>query len=157
METELGKNWFLTQMDKSVNDPLFKSEISLILNRKPKNYHLTPEKLIAESGLGLWVEFFGTRVYKLAKGRPIKIFSHLPAGIKRVDIYKRLNRVKDFRNLLVHSRIPLISDKSQLNYLKEIQENYKILIELIVWMGESPVLSQEQFEQEADDIRALLS
>lgn len=156
IEEELSKNWFLAQLDNKNNDPLFRTEISLILNRKPKNYRLSPEKLKVESGLGLWVEFFNPRVYKLAKGRPIKIFSQLPKNIKRGDIYQRLMKIKDFRNLLVHSRIPIINDVSYLSYLNEIQDNYKILLELLEWMGETILLSLNQFEQEADEIRNLL-
>jgi len=157
IEEELSKNWFLTQLDNTNNDPLFRSEISLIMNRKPKTFKLSPEKLMIESGLGLWVEFFNPRIYKLAKGRPIKIFHHLPKNIKRADIYKRLVKVKDFRNHLVHSRIPLVTDGSYVNYLNEIQDNYKILLELLEWIGEMAPLSLNQFEQEADEIRSLLT
>jgi hypothetical protein len=153
IEDELSKSWFLTQLDNANNDPLFRTEISLILNRKPRNYQLSPEKLVVESGLGLWVEFFSPRVYKLAKGRPIKIFPYLPKNIKRSDIYQRLMKIKDFRNLLVHSRVPIINDEFSLNYLNEIQENYKTLLELLEWIGETTPLNLNQFEQEADEIR----
>ena len=154
---ELGENWFIAQLENTNNDLLFRAEIDSILRRKPKKYKLSPEKLLLESGLGLWVEFFNNRIYKLAKGRPIKIFPNLPNHIKRAHIYQRLLKVKDFRNLLVHSRVPLITDKSNLKYLDEIQSNYKMLLELLEWIGEKPVFSLAQFEQEAAEIRTFLN
>lgn len=156
IEKDLGEEWFLVQLNDSVNDPLFKAEIAQILQRKPKRYTLTPELLREESGLGIWVEFFNPRIYRLSKGRPVKIFRSLPKGIKRVDIYRRLLMVKNFRNLLVHSRFPLITTEEDLVYLDETEETYRILLQLIEWLGEPPIITLEQFRQECRQIRGLL-
>lgn len=153
VKDDLGNAWFQTQLNDTTNDPLFKAEIDLIKKRKPRGYRLSTEKLVYESGFGLWVEFFNNRVYRLAKGRPIKIFEHLPKHIKRADIYQRLIKVKEFRNLLVHARVPLIADKSEIPLLDNILDNYKILLELLSWLGEMPVFSLAQFEHELNEIK----
>ncbi|MGN6417049.1 MAG: hypothetical protein ACTHMC_06140, partial [Pseudobacter sp.] len=114
------------------------------------------ELLREESGLGIWVEFFNPRIYKLSKGRPVKIFRKLPKDIKRVDIYRRLVRVKEFRNLLVHSRFPLITTEADIGYLEEMKEIYSILLQLIDWLGETPAITLEQFNEEGRQIRSLL-
>lgn len=156
IEKELGKEWFIVQLNDNSNDPLFKAEITQIINRKPRNYVITPELLKEESGLGLWVEFFNPRIYKLSKGRPIKVFTGLPREIKRVDIYKRLITVKEFRNQLVHSRFPLIKSAGDLIRLDETEEIYAVLLQLIHWLGESPLMTLDQFKQDAGEIRSLL-
>ena len=153
---ELGDNWFQVQLNDDTNDQLFKAEINLIKNRKPSNYVITPQKLLLESGFGLWVEFFNSRIYKLAKGRPIKIFSKLPKNIKRANIYQYLIKVKDFRNLLVHSRLPLINEASGAKELDSILDHYRMLMELLEWIDEVPVFSLEEFENEINIIRNLL-
>jgi len=114
--------------------------------------------LFHEAGFGFWVEFFNPRIYKLSKGRPIKIFTQLPNGIKRKNLYEKLIKVKDFRNRLYHSRIPLITEKSHEAYINESVENYEILLELLSWL-DSPsrdFLNLSDFKERTNKMKLLL-
>ncbi|HJT73935.1 MAG TPA: hypothetical protein VJ720_07955, partial [Chitinophaga sp.] len=84
------------------------------------------------------------------------IFSKLPKNIKRANIYQYLIKVKDFRNLLVHSRLPLINEASGAKELDSILDHYRMLMELLEWIDEVPVFSLEEFENEINIIRNLL-
>src|SRR5687768_14250951 len=110
LKEELGNDWFNEQLKEEKVNSLFSAEQELIQKRKPKNFKVFDNALFHEAGFGFWVEFFNPRIYKLSKGRPIKIFTQLPNGIKRKNLYEKLIKVKDFRNRLYHSRIPLITE-----------------------------------------------
>ena len=134
IKRQLGEDWFSQQIAAEDKDSLFTEEILHILRRKPQNFELRDHGLLVESGLGFWVEFFNKRLYKLTKGHPLSIFTSLPKGIKRKDVYKKLDLVKDFRNRLFHYRIPIVKDHSQLNYLDELVKIDNELISLLTWM-----------------------
>jgi hypothetical protein len=57
--------------------------------------------------LGFWVELFNRETYKQLKGSPIKAFEYRPTTVKRNDIYRMFKNVKDIRNEIVHSRMPI--------------------------------------------------
>jgi hypothetical protein len=158
LKEEISKDWFTEQLKMENEDTLFSAEREIILRRKPKNFTLTDNGLLLESGFGFWVEFFNNRVYKLSKGRPIKIFTQLPKGIKRKDIYERLVKLKEFRNRLYHSRIPLITEKAQAKCISEAQENYEMLLELLHWL-DSPnydLFDLSHFVKQVNQIKSLL-
>jgi hypothetical protein len=158
LKDELGDDWFKEQLNKGNINSLFSAEAELIQKRKPKNFKVSDNALFLEAGFGFWVEFFNPRIYKLSKGRPIKIFTQLPNGIKRKNLYERLIKVKDFRNRLFHSRIPLVTEKSHEAYISESVENYEILFELLSWLDNPnrDFLNLSDFKEKTNKMKLLL-
>ncbi len=156
IKIELGEDWFIQQLHSKTANTLFKSEKLLIQNRKPKGFKLSEKSLLQESGFGFWVEFFNSTMYKETKGRPIRIFPLLPKEVKRKQIHQMLTSVKDFRNNLYHSRIPLITGKEQDHYLQEALENYQLLDLLLHWLdcSDREVMQLEAFKNEVEVMRS---
>jgi hypothetical protein len=158
LKEELGNDWFNEQLNKEKVNSLFSAEKELIQKRKPKNFKISDNALFHEAGFGFWVEFFNPQIYKLSKGRSIKIFPQLPKEIKRNNLYEKLMKVKDFRNRLYHSRIPLVTEKSHEAYINESIENYEILFELLSWLDSSnrDFLNLSDFKEKTSKMRLLL-
>jgi hypothetical protein len=158
LKEELGDDWFKEQLNKGNINSLFSAEAELIQKRKPRNFKVSDNALFLEAGFGFWVEFFNPRIYKLSKGRPIKIFIQLPNGIKRKNLYEKLIKVKDFRNKLYHSRIPLVTEKSHEAYIRESVENYEILFELLSWLDNPnrDFLNVSDFKEKTNKMKLLL-
>ncbi len=138
LKDKLGSDWFTRKLADAQNDPLFAQEKEYIIRRKSAGFEVTDEGLKVESGLGFWVEFFNRRLYKETKGVPIAIFKMLPKEIKRKDIYTRLERIRQLRNQLVHSRIPLNSSASHSRHLERMLETAKDLRDIFQWFGDIP-------------------
>jgi len=138
LKRKLGEDWFTKQLNNPQIDPLFSQEQQYINMRKPKGFLLKDTGLLVESGMGFWVEFFNRRLYKVTKGLPISIFENLPKDIKRRDIYLKLDRVKNLRNFLFHSRIPAITKSADLKILDDIINIAKDLENLLEWLGNLP-------------------
>lgn len=158
IKVELGADWFVEQLNTEKENILFTAESELIMKRKPKNFMLSDNGLLLESGFGFWVEFFNNKVYKLSKGRPIKIFTQLPKEIKRKDLYGKLIKVKKFRNRLYHSRIPPITEKTHVRYIDEALENYEVLLQLLQWLdiANHDIFKLSHFEKKVNKIKSLL-
>lgn len=70
----------------------------------------TQGKIIADLKFGFWTALFDNTHYSILSGRPIKIFTNLPAGCNRNTINKKLIRVREFRNRIYHNE-PIIFSK----------------------------------------------
>jgi len=158
LKEELGNDWFKEQLNNGKVNSLFSAETELIQKRKPKNFKVSESALFLEAGFGFWVEFFNPQIYKLSKGRPIKIFTQLPNEIKRKNLYEKLIKVKDFRNRLYHSRIPPVTEKSHEAYINESVENYEILVDLLSWLDNPnrDVLNLSDFKEKTIKMKLLL-
>lgn len=83
-----------------------KDEVTKAEARITKNYGgtgITANRIISEQTLGFWSSFFDNSYYRILLGSPIKIFSSLPSGIGRPNIYKKLNDIREFRNRIYHN------------------------------------------------------
>lgn len=156
---QLGNHWFTQQLHADYVDSVFSSETQLILRRKNKDYQVTDDSFLLESGFGFWVEFFGPRLYKMTKGLPIQILTRLPAPIKRSDVYTTLNRIKDFRNNLYHSRIPLVSSSEHIMHLRAAEQAYQDLHHILDWLDapHRELVDKRQFRETIREIQALLA
>ena len=94
---------------------------------------VTCNHIIADTSFGFWTELFEIQHYKILKGRPIKIFENLPAGIGRKEVSDRLNKIRILRNRISHNE-PLCFKSSSLDF-SGIQTNYLILQELLLWLN----------------------
>lgn len=149
IKEKIAADWFSQQITSQAKDSLFEREAALILQRKPKGFYLKDSALFSETSLGFWIEFFNPRIYKLTKGLPILVFSKRPTNIKRKDLYNMLTKVKDFRNQLMHGRIPLLISPDQTIRLIEIINLDKELSLLLKWMD---ITGWQQFERKGPQI-----
>ncbi len=94
---------------------------------------VTCNHIIADTSFGFWTELYEIQHYKILKGRPIKIFENLPAGIGRKEVSDRLNKIRILRNRISHNE-PLCFKSSSLDF-SGIQTNYLILQELLLWLN----------------------
>lgn len=158
LKDKLGNDWFNRKLADAQNDPLFAQEKEYIMRRKSSGFEVTDEGLKVESGLGFWVEFFNRRLYKETKGIPIAIFKKLPKEKKRKDIYTRLERIRQLRNQLVHSRIPPVANAAQSRHLERMLETAKDLGEIFKWFGNIPkfVINRKEIATKAKAIKKLM-
>ena len=64
---------------------------------------MTSGRIISEQTFGFWTDFFENHHYKILRGRPIKMFKHLPSGYGRKEILTELTRIRQFRNRINHN------------------------------------------------------
>jgi len=134
LESTLGIDW-LAQELTNLRLPLFIEEAALIRRRKSQHFVLTGKEFLEEASLGFWVELLNRETYKYLKGAPIKAFEHRPPNIKRSDIYVLFKDVKDFRNNIVHNRLPFgqkrETDLRLLKKLLQADQHIRLLISYI--------------------------
>ena len=100
---------------------------------KRLNLTITSSRIIADQSFGFWTEFFEVHYYKFLKGRPVKIFDNLPAGMGRKEVSDRLNKIRMIRNRISHNE-PICFKGTFLDFA-EIEGAYLILLELISWIN----------------------
>ena len=143
-------DWIINQKTKMMSDPslsLFDKKKQIFITNdflknsieksekrlKRLNLTITSSRIIADQSFGFWTEFFEVHHYKLLKGRPIKIFDNLPAGMGRKEVSDRLNKIRMIRNRISHNE-PICFKGTFLDFA-EIEGAYLILLELISWIN----------------------
>jgi hypothetical protein len=89
-------------------------------------------KIIADQTLGFWTDLFEVHHYRLLLGKPIQIFSSIPAGHGRSDITVRLNKIRQFRNRINHNE-PICFQGNNIDFLY-VEEIYNSIIEILSWI-----------------------
>ncbi len=133
-----------------INDFL-KKEVEKAESRilKSKN-EITSGKIIAEQSLGFWTDLFEVHNYKLLKGKPIKIFKHLPAGYGRKQINEELNNIRRFRNRINHNE-PICFKGNKIDFDNTLLV-YESIINLLDWI--SPELLN--FISDIDQVKSII-
>ncbi len=105
-----------------------------------RGHTITSGRIISEQTFGFWTAFFENHHYKILKGCPIKLFTHLPAGYGRTEILNELSKVRKFRNRINHNE-PICFKGSATDFSNAIAAHQSILHllqwidpELITWM-----------------------
>lgn len=92
---------------------------------------VTSGKIIADQTLGFWTNLFELSHYRILRGRPIQIFSHLPSGIGRTQVCERLNKIREFRNRINHNE-PICFNGNNIDF-DYVEDIYSSIIEIINW------------------------
>ncbi len=122
------------QTGKQKTNDFLKKEVTKAEKRLLKiQTPVTSGKIIAEQTFGFWTDLFEVHHYRLLRGKPIQIFSSLPAGHGRKEVNNELNRVRRFRNRINHNE-PICFNGSHLDF-SETSEVYKSLINLLIWIN----------------------
>jgi len=98
----------------------------------------THGKIIADLKFGYWTALFDITPYRILSGRPIQIFSNLPAGANRILVHQKLNRIRDFRNRIYHNE-PIIFGKDPSGNatfdLSVANQIYSDIKECFIWLN----------------------
>jgi uncharacterized protein YutE (UPF0331/DUF86 family) len=90
--------------------------------------------IIAEQSFSFWTNFFEAYHFKILKGKPIQIFSNLPHGVGRKEIFQKLNAIRQFRNRVNHNE-PICFVDNKFSY-SEIQTIRQSIYELLTFIDE---------------------
>lgn len=93
---------------------------------------ITSGKIIADQTLGFWTDLFEVHHYRLLLGRPIQIFSCIPSGHGRSDIFDRLNKIRQFRNRIHHNE-PICFNGNTIDFTY-VEDIYKSIIDILKWL-----------------------
>ncbi len=92
----------------------------------------TSGKIISDQTFGFWIAFFLPHHYSLVGGQPIHLFPHKPANENRASLYKKLDKIKDFRNRVNHCEpICFVGQNIDCNEALNIRTTLYSLIEWI--------------------------
>ncbi len=83
---------------------------------------LTIPKLIAELNLGFWTSLFSRKYEELWRHNLRHIFKHTPTPLRRKEILKQLNTVRELRNRIAHHE-PI--------FYRELHKEHQAIINLI--------------------------
>lgn len=93
---------------------------------------LSSGKIISDQNFGFWTELFELTFYRILAGRPIQIFTNLPANTSRIDVMNRLEKIRQFRNRISHSE-PICFNNNTIDFGKAI-DVYDTIMELFDWI-----------------------
>jgi len=126
--------FFDKRLKKYIRNNYLKKNVANVLQ---KHGSMTPQdKIVAELNFGFWVALFDPSHYKVLTGKPVAIFTKIPSGISRSNIYQRISHIRDFRNRIYHNEpIIFVRDKcGAVNFsLKECKSVYKEINDLFNW------------------------
>ena len=157
-----NKNWLLQEYECT---PFVNSKRTIAaIKRRFYRDGVTPTHtdLLTSLTLGFWTELFLPKPSKGLKGRPIQIFTNRPPRFSRSEAFNTLNKVRLFRNRIIHSE-PIIFRRKQavvsLYYAKKMYEEiYKVIgwidpqLVSIVQKRESVLSELAKVEQEILDL-----
>lgn len=143
-------NWIINQKTGFMSDPtltfsykrtgqmktndFLKREINKAEKRLQKaGMPITIGKLIAEQNLGFWTDLFEIYHYRLLKGKPIHIFTALPATYGRKEVNAALEKVRRFRNRINHNE-PICFKGSSIDFTETL-EVYACITNLLRWIN----------------------
>ena len=113
----------------TLGDKFFLKNEVIKAERKFRRGTATAGKVISEQAFGFWTSLFEPKHYHLLSGSIIHCFPNKPASIDRVDIYKMLNDIREFRNRVYHNE-NICFDNTNIDFskAKSIKEDiYKLL------------------------------
>jgi hypothetical protein len=117
---------------KITNDFLKNEVLKIEKKLRNKSIAITSGKIIAEQTFGFWTDLFAVHHYRLLRGKPIQIFTALPANTNRNNIFDQLTKIRKFRNRINHNE-PICFLGSKIDF-KETIEVYQYIIQLFTWI-----------------------
>ncbi len=113
-------------------DTIFKERDKLI--RKGIYSH---DKLVASLSLGTWTFMFSRNCYKNSGKTLLQIFPFKTFGMSQSDIYKELDKIRNFRNRIAHYEPICINYLGNI-YIEHAQEINNLIIKYIQFLGYAP-------------------
>ena len=103
-----------------------------------KGIGITSGRIISEQTFGFWTDLYENHHYKILKGRPIKVFKHLPSGYGRTQVLNELTKVRQFRNRINHNE-PICFSGSTIDFSGTLSV-YSSIQNLLSWINPELVL-----------------
>ncbi|MGC2238816.1 MAG: Abi family protein [Pyrinomonadaceae bacterium] len=151
-------DWILNQRNGFMNHNTLgrrfylKSEVDKTINRlQSAGYVVNSGKVIADLNFGFWSAIFERRAYQLLQGKPIQIFTQLPATKRRIDIYNNLSQIRDFRNRISHNE-PICFNGNIISFNHTVQ-TYKIIYRTIRWIDSKLLAFFNEFNSTIREIK----
>jgi hypothetical protein len=150
--------WILNQRAGFMSDarlgPKFylREEVNkTVIRLRRAGYAVNSGKIIADLAFGFWNALFEPRPYQLLLGRPIQIFTKLPATKGRIDIYNNLTEIRTFRNRISHNE-PICFNGLNKSFADTV-ENYKTIWRTIRWIDSKLLPFVNEFNTTIEEIR----
>ncbi len=115
-----------------VNDFLLKEVNKAENSIRRNNGYPSPDKVVAEVMFGFWTSFFDRNYSTILQGFPMRIFTSLPSGTSRSNIFDQLYRVRQLRNRISHNEAICFNGTGY--ECSEASRVYQIIINHLSWM-----------------------
>ena len=123
-----GDNWFEAEKFTNVVPDRHKTEIAKVAagERARRGNSFTSDHVVAGLSFGFWQNLMGNSLEFILWREGVRsAFPHLPCGFSREEVYKRLERLRKFRNSIMHHYA--IFDKGP-------TDEYRNIRTLLQWM-----------------------
>lgn len=131
--TDSALTHYNTYTRQWVDNRYLSNEVEKAIKRiKDEGARVTSGKVIAEQTLGFWTDLFEPTHHKLLEGRPMKVFTNLPSGHGRKQVYETLNRVRLFRNRVYHNE-PICFHGNKIDF-KKAEDVHNLITSLFQWI-----------------------
>jgi hypothetical protein len=141
-KSELGDpEWLLnaTTPTGMFSNPVFtrgkfetKRKITTAKNELLKPY--THDRLVAALSFGFWTNLFDRLQFRVGGKSLHKIFINRPIGTSQLTLYKKLTKLRNFRNRIAHLEPICFNNLHQID-LTYAKNHYQLTIEMVQWLG----------------------
>ncbi len=134
------KKWIINEKNGFMNDASLRPSSYYLKNQVLKSERkftkigvpIISSKVLADQSFGFWVHLFLPHHFSLLSATPIKIFQYLPATENRRSIYRRLDKIRKFRNRVNHCE-PICFNSSNVD-CAHVQTIRNFVYDLIQWI-----------------------
>ncbi len=118
---------------KMIKNRYLKGEVERAEKRIVKSgIAVTSGKIISEQTFGFWTDLYEVHHYKILLGRPIQIFTNLPAAHGRKEVNDALNKIRMFRNRLYHNE-PICFNGANKDF-QNAEDIHTLVLSILSWV-----------------------
>lgn len=99
---------------------------------KGRGATITSGRIVAEQTFGFWTDLFEPHHFRLIGGSPMRAFTNLSPGKKRIDVATDLTKIRRFRNRINHNE-PILLRAHSIDF-NIAQDVYDSIIDVFNWM-----------------------
>ena len=137
-------NWLEMQVQYSgvFSDPIFQHgnyESRKIIQSgiRKLNTKYSHDRLVSSLSFGFWVMLFNKLQFSVCGKTLHTVFTNRPTGTLPREIYKELDRIRDFRNRIAHHE-PICFDAMHHKNTAYAQRYYDLIRKYTDWLGYNP-------------------
>lgn len=137
-------NWLETQSEHNgvFNNSIFQrgnfeSRRLIRSGIKKLNLKYTHDRLVSSMSFGFWIMMFNKLQFSVCGKTLHHIFLNRPAGALPREMYKELDRIRDFRNRVAHYE-PVCFDVFHQKNTAYAREHYDLICKYAEWLGFNP-------------------